>query len=153
MYERPNFIPFDDGYTLPGFIKAVEGLHGSLRFSYRPTPTLVRSSWLKALENVDDEQYEQRTATILARKIVSWDFVDLEHKPVPITMEGALHLQPTIFRKLEGIVLGTLPTDIDPQWTESQKKESADNALDAVLRGCDPATLVQTKDEKNSAAG
>ena len=35
MARHDNMIP-DDGYTEPGFITARPGLHGELRFTFRP---------------------------------------------------------------------------------------------------------------------
>lgn len=149
MYERPNFIPFDDGYTLKGYIKPVEGLHGALRFSFRPTPVVLRSQWLKAVDGVSDEEYERRTAAIFETKITQWDFKDLEGHPLSVSASNALHLHPVLFRRLEGIILGSHPTDIDPQWTQDEQQASANEALQAVLQGTDPATIQQNQDAKN----
>jgi hypothetical protein len=144
------FIP-DDGYTESGFIRARAGLHGALRFRYRPMLVEDRSRILGEFEHLRPEAAELKAAGEIHRRLVWWDLCDGQSKPVPISLDVVRRLKPAVFARVWAIVLGTEPSDIDPGWSAEEKLAAAE--LQATAGPGPVGDAREVRDEKNSATG
>lgn len=109
-----------DGYTQPGYIKPVEGLHGGLRFSYRP----MLPEAVEVLETYRDkygmdqpEKMRAKMAKEVHRQLEGWD-VMFDGSPAPLTEENVRRVRMSLQSKLYGVVAGLAGTDIDPEWID-----------------------------------
>ncbi|HUT13889.1 MAG TPA: hypothetical protein VMY42_25595 [Thermoguttaceae bacterium] len=146
---RLNYVP-GDGYTEPGFIQGIPGLHDvDLRFSYRPMLVEERARVLAAMEKMKPDMAEIRAAEEIALRLATWDMTDARGEPVGINAHIVRRIKPAMFNRLWGIVLGTEPSDIDPQWGEDTKTEVAGEQFEAAV-GPEPVGDVRARtDEKN----
>jgi hypothetical protein len=116
-----SYIP--DQYTEHGYIAERRNLHGALRFQFRPMLLDERSLFSQA--NIQNKPREQNRniAKLLAEKIVCWDLKDAGKKdaPLAITIDNMLRLQPALFDRLFGIIMGNDAFDDDPDLPEPAK--------------------------------
>jgi len=111
MRNDPVFI--DDGYTEAGYIAAVPGLHGALRFKFRPMTRMERMGNLSRLSKCrDDEQAEQKAVEFLAKRILEWD------AGRPVTVAALKGLHPELLTRLAQVVNSFSPSDPDPESAE-----------------------------------
>lgn len=97
-----------DGYTADGFIEAVDRLHGSLSFKYRPLlPEQVDAIDKEVLEKPPREGHKTLRAAI-AGQLVSWS------EKEPITVENVRRLPYRLYNKLYRIIAGLMPSDAPP---------------------------------------
>lgn len=139
-------IYLHDGYTASGYVKAVPGLHGAVRFQFRPLMVSERSAWLVLAEKAEKSSpggSDKETARIVATRIKSWDVKDKDGNAAPISPESVLRLQPRLYQRVVGIVAGSEPTDLDEQ--APQGDDLAAQA-EAVFF---PATELQAQQQKN----
>lgn len=142
-----NFI--DDGYTQQGYIAEVPGLHGPLRFEFRPFLVEERAALFASLDKMSRDAYERKCGHAVADRLVAWDVTDRNGKPVEITGPNVLRLRPTVEDKLLSIMLGVKPTDIDPAWPDADKHSAAEEEYESALSGTNIALLKETRDAKN----
>jgi hypothetical protein len=140
---------FHDGYTQNGFIAAVPLMHGSLRFTYRPALVEERSQLSDAAATLKPQLYDRQAAIFTAQKLVLWDLADVQGREVAISAEALLRLQPGLFVKLHRIVLGWIPTDVDPDWPAETVARALDDETDSVFSGRPIGELREEHDEKN----
>jgi len=144
---------FQDGYTQSGLIAAVPRLHGALRFTYRPALIEERSQLYDVAGRLNSHLFDCHVARFLAQKIVDWDLVDAERQPVPASAEALLRIQPELFIKLNRIVLGTAPSDVDPDWPPETRDRLLDEKAAAALAGRTIGEIREENDEKNCSWG
>jgi hypothetical protein len=144
---------FHDGYTERAWIAAVPGLHGALRFSYRPALIEERSQLYDAAGQLNAHGFDCHVARFLAQKIVAWDLVDAHGQPVPTAAETLLRIQPELFIKLNQIILGVTASDIDPNWPAETRDRLLDETAQAALAGRTIGEIREENDEKNSSWG
>jgi hypothetical protein len=151
--QRLDIIP-DDGYTEPGYIKAIVGIHGDIRFTYRPMLIQEQS---KATAEAGEagrgkpERYDRVCAEKLAHHLLTWSLRDSSGTPLAIEINTLLRIKPMAFLRLWAIVLGTQASDIDPEWTEEVQAVKTEEQADYS-----PAPIGQARaeaDEKNSVSG
>ncbi len=140
---------FHDGYTQCGFIAAVPMMHGSLRFTYRPALVEERSQLSDAAAALKSHLYDRQAAMFTAQRIVLWDLTDVEGDEVAVSAEALLRLQPGLFVKLHRIVLGWIPSDVDPAWSEDIQDRALDDETESALSGHSVGELREEHDEKN----
>lgn len=144
---RSDYI--NDGYTEEGFIAAVPGLHGELRFKYRPF--LVEEEFVlsTAAEKMDPAKGHRAYVSAIAARLVEWSLADRNGKTVEIAAASVGKLCIPLWYRLKTIMRGLGPLDIDPSATDQQKEESADLALTAILEGKPIGQLTEEANEKN----
>jgi hypothetical protein len=140
---------FHDGYSQSGFIAAVSGLHGPLRFSYRPALVEERSALYTAAGRLSAPAFDRHVAQFLAEKLIDWDLLDARRRPVEPAPETLLRIQPELFVKLSGIVLGTTASAIDPAWSAETADRILDDEIAAQTAGRTVGELREEQDEKN----
>lgn len=109
-----------DGFTQRGYVKAVEGLHGELKFNFRPMlPEEVEE--LEALRDTANQnnasKIRSKIGEELAKRLTSWS-VQFEDKPAEISPLNVRSLRTSLQTKVYNIVAGFAPTDIDPSWKD-----------------------------------
>ncbi|MFG0240455.1 MAG: hypothetical protein ACF8CY_05335 [Gimesia chilikensis] len=148
MSYQATYIP--DGYTLNGYIKEVSGKHGDLLFKYRPLLAKERAVISSRLKNSTPEISEDESAKLLALKVQEWDLRHPETgAAIEITPQELSRLQPSLLARLFGIVTGWEPTDIHPDWTKQERRDTTDDAYDRVMQG----QSLEDREAKNSSAG
>lgn len=143
--NHKNTIP-SDGYTEPGYVAERPGLHGELRFVFRPMLVEDQSKIMRALEKASNDGWAVKAARVVADRVREWSLTE------PIKAEQVLRLKPALFSRLYGIVLGTDASDIDPQWPTEQKAEAVEDDIDALLAGKTAGAAREERNEKNSGA-
>lgn len=145
-----EFIP--DGYTLDGYIAEVPGLHGALRFVYRPCTASENAVTGGAVDKVirqSPAKAERIVATGVCKQLVSWSVQNPKTKEaVDIVPATAVRLQPALFAKLFDIIRGARASDVDPN-IDDKGKPNEQNEIDALLADVD----AETTPEGNSPAG
>ena len=143
----------DDGYTEKGYIKEEEGLHRALRFEYRPFLVTVRSRLVQQLDKLSQEKQDVRVAEELQKRLQSWSLADAEGAEVPLSLNVIQRLKPALFYKLYSIVLGTMPSDIDPEWNTETLMENVNAEAEAVIAPVPIGLHKEIDAEKNSETG
>jgi hypothetical protein len=138
-----------DGYTQEGYVTDVPRLHGALRFSFRPTLVEERSQLADLAARVRSQAYDRYLATFIAEKLVSWDLQDNCGAGVPVAAESILRLQPELFGKLHGVVLGSQASDSDPCWPTEAESQLFEAETEAALTGRTIGEVGEEQDEKN----
>jgi hypothetical protein len=138
-----------DGYTQPGYIQPVDRLHDAMRFRFRPVLIEERSRLSDLATTVSSAGYLRQMAALLAEKLVTWDVTDHLGNEVEVSAANLLRLQPELLLKLERIVLGVLPSDVDPRWSAEQINRLTDEEFVAATAGCTIGEARQQESEKN----
>lgn len=86
-----------------------------------------------------DAQRAKGASEILAGKLSKWSLCNSTGKDVSISAANVRKLTPKLFKRLMGIVWGDRASDVDPAWTEDQKKEFAG----------EPGVIREASDEGN----
>jgi hypothetical protein len=141
----------DDGYTEKGYIQPLDLVHPAVRFTYRPTLIEERGELRgKIALETKEARREQLTAAALAKHLLSWDVRDKSGNVVPTTANFVLRVKPALFDRLAMIVLfGNEGGDVDPEWTESEKRNHREEELASAVSGDNHADAVQEDREKN----
>ena len=131
---RLAYIP-DDGYTEPGFVRGVPGLHPDCGFAFRPTLTEEVEKLLGATEDKPGQVIEQLHARAIAGHITTWDLADAAGKALPITVANVLRLKRRLLQRFRAIVIFGEPTDINPTWPVETIAKAVDEELESALTG------------------
>lgn len=115
-----NYIA-DDGYNEKFYVAPEPGIHGSIRGTFRPASKPARSKHTQRCEKLTDEEADKATAEEVAPRILTWSEVDKDGQPRPITPETVLGIKPALFQILTGMVMGYVPTDLDPTWPKEEQ--------------------------------
>lgn len=115
---RDNYIR--DGFVQPGYLEEIEGLHGEIRFSYKPmipekADEIDRQ--VKALR----ERGEPSKASRLESKTIADQLTDWDLKVAPSESACRRLRNPLLRTKLYLIVIGARPSDVDPDWMPSDE--------------------------------
>lgn len=145
----------NDGYTQKGYIQNSDRkLYKAMRFTYRPGLIEERAEiWGNEYRERPLKQSYQMTAVQLEKKILKWDVVDQDGKPVTITTRNILQLPSELFLVLQDVVFGFRPSDVDPQWEEETKKAEQALNLESAITGQDIGQTRDSSSAKNSEPG
>jgi len=106
-----DYIP--DGYIEEGYIRAAAGLHGSVRFTFRPMRVVEQAALFgQRMLSLPEELQDRRCADVLCSHLISWSVVDANGRTLELTAENILRLKPALFQRLLAIVSGIEPSDI-----------------------------------------
>lgn len=148
-HQRSCFVP-SDGYTEPGYIAEVPGIHGAVRFKFRPMRCEVRSRIMDGLKEKKSAEQDTIVAKMLAEHVVEWDVTDGKGKEVSRTVDNFRRLKPKLFYRLWDIVLGFDATDTDPAWNDETLADHVDDLLEASDSPAPISTVREARDGKNS---
>lgn len=103
-----------DGFTQEAYIAERPGLHGELRFSYRPMlPESVDDIEAHRSTKKGSEDTKLVAAAVADRIVRLEDGVGTEIEP---TVESVRRLRYGILYKVYNIIAGFEPSDLDPRW-------------------------------------
>ena len=150
-----NYVPQlpNDGYTLDGFVEAKQGFGESVKFKYRPVTAEKQAMMTASLSLLQDTPTNpanfRKRAEIIKGRIISWDIKDDKGNPLLVNQTTIQNLAPELFWKLFGIVFGSIPTDINPEWEEEQQREENELAAKAREEGESVCVAREERDLKN----
>lgn len=104
-----------DGFTLEGLVPARPGLHGEVRFSYRPAIPERVGEYLKADASTAPKELANHVKLLLEH-LVSWD-VEENGQPVPLDAAALRRVPHGALQVLLNHVTGYTATD----WGEREK--------------------------------
>lgn len=142
-----TFIP--DGYTEPFRIKAIEGLHGELRGTFRRLTPAQRDGMFTYIDQNKSRptQYNAAVAKMLSEQIVTWDCVNDRGDAVAISAANVARLQATLYDKLYNVVMSRQPSDpletepdseaVDPFMAQLAKSQDEGRPLPQVQQEAD----------------
>jgi len=137
------------GYTEKGFVKAEKGIHGELRFEFRPVLVTDRSAHVSAIDGMKADAFDRKTAEVIEQHLISWDVTNAKGQPVPPTRINILRLKPRLFAKLYSIILGFEPSDIDSQWDQDATDQLVETSYDAAIEKQTVGAVREEQDSKN----
>lgn len=144
---RSDYV--SDGYTASGYIAEVPGLHGELRFRYRPFLVEEDVTLAVATEKLDRSKANRAYVAQVAAKLVEWSLVDADGKAVEISSASVARLSIPLWYRLKSIMLGIGPSDTDPKASDSQADEEAGLLLASIMEGKPIGQAAEEANEKN----
>ena len=148
-HQRSCFVP-SDGYTEPGYVAELPGIHGAVRFKFRPMRAEVRSRVMDGMKEKKTAEQDAIVAKMLAEHVVEWDLTDAKHQSVPRTVDTVRRLKPKLFYRLWDIVLGFDATDTDPAWGDETLEDHVEDILEVADSPAPIGTVREARDAKNS---
>jgi hypothetical protein len=134
MHHQATYIP--DGWTLRGHLKEIPGLHGAISFEYRPVLAAQRARITDAMKASRADVAEQQSAEVIAKQLITWN---VKHPKtgdaIPITAGEIERLQPRLLSSLFSVIMSARPTDIDPEWNDTEQAEATGDAFHTALNG------------------
>lgn len=112
----PNTIPEDDdGYTLTRYLAGRAGLHGPLRFTYRPVSGKKKMALRDYARGKTQEELLDSVAQALSSQLDKWDAIDHNGEPLSTGWKSVRQLHPSQADDLADVILwSTSAGDIDP---------------------------------------
>jgi hypothetical protein len=152
--QRRNYVPQDDGYNVRGYLEPREGLNEAVRFVYRPVDGEEYAKYMAVLRRVEDTEQNpanfRKRAEIMNARLVEWDMRNHKGKLLQLNTVEIRRLSTDVFWRMFGIILGTAPSDIDPDWNEEEQREEVGLQAEADAQGVNIQHVRQKADEKNS---
>lgn len=137
--EILDYIPEDDGYTLPCYVKASPRLHNEVRFRFRPVDIVERSVLMAFKDRNYEKAIAEKFCEILAAKIVEWSLrmrLNDTVVPAPIDPKFIRRLQPSLWIRLVNIVIwGVDGGDLDPEAGVKELEKQLDADMQAIIDG------------------
>lgn len=118
-----NLLLIDDGYTCDACISQVDGIHGTLEFTYRPMTHEERDQVARALAAQNNaKSATEILAKVIAEHVTGWNI------PADISIANVKRIVPNLFDKLYSVVAGSRPSD--PLPASGDKPEGYDEGKD-----------------------
>lgn len=137
--ELLDYIPEDDGYTIPVFYKPAPRIHGEVRFRYRPIEILERAILVEFKERKAEREVEEMFAGVIAGRITEWSLVekvDNVDVPMPVTKAKVLRLKAPLFlRMVNTVIWGFDGGDEDPKLSIDKTGEDIERMAKALAEG------------------
>lgn len=146
---KNNYTHIRDGFTRTSFIKEVPGLHGELRFSYRPMLPEERNALRRVIGEAAGDKGNMLLQAALTKHLVDWNATDDQGDAVKISQDGVRRLPPALYDRLYLIVSGIDASDPLPDATEEEESEYAAMLRKAAETGAAPGDLQTAAQQKN----
>lgn len=149
LITRPNrpdegfHYPNIDGYTLPGYLDAVPGLHPALRFRYRPVTPEERIEIIQITEAKPAKVARKMLAQLLADRLSEWNVPNTDAaksesgESEPITPQFLESFKFPPWNRLLGIIIYSSDvSDIDPEWSRDDRElnDGKENIFDRLVK-------------------
>jgi hypothetical protein len=108
---------------------------------------------LRHFQELKSEEADTKLAEVLRNHIREWNLKDAEGKPLPITQNTIGRLKPALLYRMQSIIMGTEPTDLDPEWDHEKRAEKVDTLVESNDGPAPIGTTREEGDAKNSGAG
>jgi hypothetical protein len=140
-----NFI--SDGYTELGYIAAVDGMHGKLRFTFRPLLPEEVDEVQAVLSQDNVARSHEIIRGVLVRQVKSWS------DDLPVSADSLRTIRPSLWNRLYLIVSGQQPSDPDPEATAEERSGWVQDVLESGRTGQAVGQARAERDAKNSKTG
>lgn len=144
-----SYTHIRDGFTRRGFIKEIPGLHGELRFEYRPMLPEQRNAVRRLAGEAKGDKGDLMLRTAIAEHLVDWSASDDAGKSVKADADGVRRLPPALYDRLYLIVSGMDASDPDPQATIEEESSYAATIRKAAEAGTAPGDQATADQQKN----
>jgi hypothetical protein len=138
-FEILDYLPEDDGYTLPAYIKPIPRLHNEVRFRFRPLDIIERSVLMAFKDRSYEKEIAKKFCEILAVKISEWSIQMRSGDtivPMPIDPIYIQKLKPPLWIRLVNIVIwGMDGGDLDPAASLKEMEKQLDVDVQAIVEG------------------
>ena len=111
----------DQGYTEEAYVGSRAGFHESIEFTFCPMLPEEQYEFLASIGKFSGRTKALLIAKAVAPRIKSWSIPETAISPASFA-----RLNPELFDRLYGIIIGTYPTDLNPKWDTSKKSEEVD---------------------------
>lgn len=141
-----------DGYTQPGYIAEAKGLHGSVRFRFRPMISEQTDTFAR-------DEFKRRppleAAVIIAaatkEQIVEWDVFGKDGRTAAVSVANIRALPSPIFNRLFNIIAGYSPSDVEHGLDVDEGGDDyAKRLLESAAAGKPVGQVQREADAKNS---
>lgn len=145
----------EDGQENRGYVEAIPRLYDAVRFTFRPMLPTERAVVMAQAEAGSEVDAVTNAAAVIAGRVIKWDAKRGSGDLVPLDPEHTIRLQPSLQLRIYQMILGNVPSDLDPAEGKNPKLSPADGAkeLAAAIAGQQSPTRTQGGREKNSATG
>ncbi len=148
--QKNQYTHIRDGFTRGGFIKEVDGLHGELRFTFRPMLPEERNAVRRLVGTEKGDKGDVILRTAIADHLVDWSAADDEGRSIKVGPEGVRRLPPSLYDRLYLIVSGMDASDPDPEATSEVETGYAAALKKAVETGHAVGDVATALQQKNS---
>lgn len=142
-------IFIDDGYVQPVFLVEAEGLHGALRFEFRPVLFEELAAYYRDAKKLKDAEADRFAVTWAAGRLISWDARDARGQPVTIDAAKVARLHPNLFFRVMAVLRGDEAGDLDPLWTKEKAEQHRADCEAAQAAGKQLGQWRLERDAKN----
>jgi hypothetical protein len=147
--SKKHYTHIRDGFTRKGFIKEVAGLHGELRFNYRPMLPEQRNAVRRLVSGEKGDKGDVLLRTAIAEQLVDWSAENDEGRSIAIGPEGVRRLPPALYDRLYLIVSGMDASDPEPDATNEEETGYAANLRKAAETGTAVGDVQTVGQQKN----
>lgn len=138
-----------DGYTRSGYVAAVEGLHESLAFKFRPMLPETVDAVGESLKSKSARDGNRVLAAAIVNQLVEWSEVDADGKSLAITIDTVRRLPWKLFNRLYSVVSGMGPSDPLPEAKPVEDQDFAAALIEAAETGKPFGLIDAERSEKN----
>jgi hypothetical protein len=147
--SKHQYTHIRDGFTRRSFIKEVPGLHGELRFSYRPMLPEQRNAVRRLVSGEKGDKGDVLLRTAIAEHLVDWSATDDDGRSVKIGPEGVRRLPPALYDRLYLIVSGMDASDPEPDASDEEETGYAAALRKAAETGAAVGDVQTVEQQKN----
>lgn len=106
----------DDTFNQGGFIAANHGLHGELRFRYRPmlVEEFQAIEFFRSQNKTDIKKVLSRQRAEVLKRLKAWSLTDRRGDSVPLNDASMRNLRPELWYRMYDIICGVAASDDDP---------------------------------------
>lgn len=137
-----------DGYTRGGYVEAVDRLHDSLAFKFRPMLAEEVDAVAEVAESKPAKEKSRLIRAVIAKQIVEWDVED-GGGTVAVSVENVRRLPWRVVNQLYNMVAGLVPVDANPKAGDEAEPTIVDNIIEAAETGQPYGVTAEERDRKN----
>lgn len=147
--SKKHYTHIRDGFTRRGYVKEVPGLHGEMRFSFRPMLPEQRNAVRRIVSQEKGDKADVLLRTAIAEHLVDWSAADEEGRDVKIGPEGVRRLPPSLYDRLYLIISGMDASDPEPDAGDEEESSYAATLRKAAETGSVPGDVELVGQQKN----
>ncbi len=125
----------DDAQGEHFFIKGSPRLYPDVRGEFRPCLYDEQAGFFRANQTLGPKEETARACTLMKGKLVSWNLVQRNGDPLPISEANLRRLRPALQQRLLAIILGVEAPDEDPTASHDQAGVDAADKVQAAESG------------------
>jgi hypothetical protein len=131
------------GHTRKGFIAALAGFYPDVRFEYLPMTWPEKEQFFRAGSRQKTDDQGSHAAKELAKRLKCWDLTDEDGSRARIDDGHCASLPPLLFDRFLAVICGADIGDLDPTWTDEEKKRHLGTLADAAASKREPGEVAE----------